>query len=115
VIKSIYEGVAVDPSHWPAFYTKTLRMFRSEPTMATSDIKGVITPTLVLAGDDDCIQHGHTVELFETLHDAQLAIVPGTSHMVQLEKAALVNQLILDFLAENGPPGTLYPMRRARA
>jgi pimeloyl-ACP methyl ester carboxylesterase len=82
--------------------------------LTVSDVKRSATPTLVLAGDDDCIYHEHTVELYEALPDAQLAIVPGTSHMLQLEKPALVNQLLLDFLAETAPPGTLYPMRRAR-
>ena len=31
----------------------------------------------------------------------------------KLEKPALINQLILDFLAETTPPGTMFPMRRA--
>jgi pimeloyl-ACP methyl ester carboxylesterase len=115
MIKAVYEGVAIDPSHWPDFYAKSLRMFQSEPTMGVDNLRGIRTPTLVLAGDDDCISHQHTVELFEALPDGQLAIVPGTSHMLQLEKPVLVNQLILDFLAESGPPGTMFPMRRARA
>jgi pimeloyl-ACP methyl ester carboxylesterase len=51
--------------------------------------------------------------MFEAIAGAQLAIVPGTSHMLQLEKPALVNQLILDYLAETEPPGTFFPMRRA--
>ena len=38
--------------------------------------------------------------------------VPGTSHMLQLEKPALVNQLILDFLAQPGAPFTMLPIRR---
>jgi hypothetical protein len=31
---------------------------------------------------------------------------------LQFEKPALVNQLILDFLAETEPPATMLPMRR---
>ena len=33
------------------------------------------------------------------LPDAQLAVVPGTSHALPMEKPELVNRLILDFLA----------------
>jgi pimeloyl-ACP methyl ester carboxylesterase len=113
VLKSLYQGVAVDPSHWPEFYAKATHLFRVAPTLTVEDLKRVTTPTLVLAGDDDCILHNHTVELFEHLADAQLAIVPGTSHMLQLEKAALVNQLIVEFLDETAPPHTMFPMRRA--
>jgi pimeloyl-ACP methyl ester carboxylesterase len=113
MIKLLYDAVALDPSHWPEFYEKSLEMFRTEPTMSAKDLRDITVPTLVLAGDDDCIRHEHTVELFESLPDAQLAIVPGTSHMLHMEKPQLVNQLMLDFLAETAPPGTIFPMRRA--
>ncbi|MDQ1422716.1 MAG: hypothetical protein QOD72_214, partial [Acidimicrobiaceae bacterium] len=62
MIKAIYEGVAIEPSHWPDFYAKSMHLFRSEPTLTVSDVKRSATPTLVLAGDDDCIYHEHTVE-----------------------------------------------------
>jgi pimeloyl-ACP methyl ester carboxylesterase len=112
-IKMLYEAAALDPSHWPEFYAKSVRMFREEPTLSLDDVRRVTTPTLVLVADDDCIEHAHTVAMFEAIPGAQLAIVPGTSHMLQLEKPALVNQLILDYLAETEPPGTFFPMRRA--
>jgi len=111
-IKAIYENVAPDPSHWPEFYRKGTQLFREQPHIPPADLARVAAPTLVLAGDDDCIHHAHTVELFERIPDAQLAVVPGTSHFLQLEKPALVNQLILDFLAETAPPTTVFPMRR---
>jgi len=107
-----YEGVAADPTHWPEFYAKGTRLFLEEPTLTVDDLSPVEVPTLVLAGDDDCIHHAHTVAMFEALPYAQLAIVPGTSHMLQLEKPALVNQLILDFLAESAAPTTMLPIRR---
>jgi pimeloyl-ACP methyl ester carboxylesterase len=107
-----YEGAAVDPAHWPEFYAKGTRLFLEEPTLTVADLEAVDVPTLVLAGDDDCIDHQHTVALFEALGAAQLAIVPGTSHMLQLEKPALVNGLMLDFLAETAPTTTMLPIRR---
>jgi len=115
MLKAIYESVAVDPAHWPVFYGKAVHLFRVAPELTIEDLKGVAVPTLVLAGDDDCIIHAHTIDLFENIPDAQLAIVPGTSHLLLLEKPALVNQLILDFLAETAPPGTMLPMRRSHA
>jgi pimeloyl-ACP methyl ester carboxylesterase len=112
-LKMMYEAAAVDPAHWPEFFAKTNKNFRENPTMELSELTGVAAPTLVLAGDDDCVHHAHTVEMFETIPESQLAIVPGSSHALAMEKPALVNQLILDFLAETQPPGTLLPMRRA--
>ena len=111
-VKAIYENVAPDPAHWPEFYRKGTRLFREQPHIPPADLARVAAPTLVLVGDDDCIHHSHTVELFERIPDAQLAVVPGTSHFLQLEKPALVNQLILEFLAETAPPTTVFPMRR---
>ncbi|MGH3800976.1 MAG: alpha/beta fold hydrolase [Pseudonocardiaceae bacterium] len=35
---------------------------------------------------------------------SSLAVVPGTSHVLPLEKPALVNQLLLNFLAEEQSP-----------
>jgi pimeloyl-ACP methyl ester carboxylesterase len=35
------------------------------------------------------------------LPDSQLAVVPGASHAVPMEKPDLVNRMILDFLAED--------------
>jgi len=85
----------------------------AEPTLAVDDLRGVTPPTLVLIGDDDMIALDHTVALFDALPAGQLAVVPGTSHLLMMEKPALANQLIVDFLAETGPPGTLAPVRRA--
>jgi pimeloyl-ACP methyl ester carboxylesterase len=112
LIRSMYEAVAPDPSHFDEVLAKSMRMFTEEPTLTAEDLRRVAAPTLVLAGDDDCIYHGHTVTLFESIPDAQLAIVPGTSHMIQFEKPVLVNQLIIDFLTETAPPGTMFPIRR---
>src|SRR3954468_16980760 len=58
-----YEAVAVDPGHWPEFYAKGTRLFLEEPTLRVDDLRPVEVPTLVLAGDDDCIHHAHTVAL----------------------------------------------------
>jgi pimeloyl-ACP methyl ester carboxylesterase len=55
--------------------------------------------------------HGR-IELYETIPDAQLAVIPGASHVAPIEKPDLVNQLVLDFLSAEGPPATMMPLRR---
>jgi len=44
--------------------------------------------------------------------DAELAIVPGTSHFLTQEKPDLVNKLVVDFLTTE-PVRTVAPIRRA--
>jgi pimeloyl-ACP methyl ester carboxylesterase len=112
VFKGLYEASAIDPSHWPEFYAKSMRLWREEPDFTVDDVARVSVPTLVLVGDDEAVRIDHTVALYEALPEGQLAVVPGTSHVLTLEKPAIVNQLILEFLAETGPPITMLPIRR---
>jgi pimeloyl-ACP methyl ester carboxylesterase len=93
------------------FVAKVARMVAEEPTLAASDLARVRSRTLVMAGDDDVIKLSHTVALYENIPDSELAIVHGTSHTLTLEKPALVNRLILDFLSTD-PVETLIPVRR---
>lgn len=97
--------------HFPVFVAKIARMVAEEPTLSPSDLARVRSRTLVMAGDDDAIKLSHTCALYENIPDAELAIVPGTSHTLTMEKPALVNRLILDFLTTDPVP-TLIPMRR---
>jgi pimeloyl-ACP methyl ester carboxylesterase len=109
-----YQEVSPDgPAHWPIVFAKLQRMWRDEPTIHVSDLRAVSIPVLVMAGDDDIVQHAHTIALYEALPLGQLAIVPAASHAVFLEKPGLVNRLILEFLDEAGPPKTMLPIRRS--
>jgi pimeloyl-ACP methyl ester carboxylesterase len=102
----------VDPSHWPVFFRKSMKMWREQPTLTVEDVARIHLPTLVLAGDDEAIRLDHTAAMYEALPEGQLAIVPGTSHVLTLEKPDLVNRLLLEFLAETGSPVTMVPIRR---
>jgi pimeloyl-ACP methyl ester carboxylesterase len=109
-----YEAVSPDGAdHFPVVLAKLQRMWREEPTLQTSDLTTISIPVLVAAGDDDAIKPEHTIALYEALPNGQLAVIPGTSHAVFMEKPGLLNQLILAFLAEDGPPDTILPIRRA--
>jgi pimeloyl-ACP methyl ester carboxylesterase len=68
--------------------------------------------SLVMFSDDDLMTLQHAVEMFEALPNAELAVVPGTSHFLTQEKPHLVNALLLDFLT-NEPVPTVAPIRRA--
>ena len=87
-------------------------MWKSEPEIPVSDLQKIQCPVLVMAGDDDVIRHAHTIELFEALPLGQLAIVPGTSHILPKEKPGLVNLVITEFLEDLSYPITRMPMRR---
>ena len=71
-----------------------------------------VSRTLVMAADDDLIHLEHLLALYRGIPNAELAIVPGTSHFNTQEKPALVNAMLIDFLT-NDPVPTVAPIRRA--
>ncbi len=113
LLAGLYERRSPDgPDHWPVILDKTLTLWRTEPNLTVDDLARMTCPTLVLVGDDEPISLAHTCSLYEALPAGQLAVVPGASHLVLVEKPELVNQLILEFLRADGPPATLMPARR---
>ena len=100
------------PEHYPVVSAKLTRMNWEEPTLAASDLNEVTSRTLVMLGDDDEPVFEHVVAMYEGIPDAELAIVPGTSHGLLHEKPALCNSIMVDFLTTEPVP-TLAPLRRA--
>jgi pimeloyl-ACP methyl ester carboxylesterase len=112
MVRSMYEAVSPDgPEHWPVLFAKFIEMASREPHIPPSDLNRIEAPVLVLAGDDDLASLEHTIELFRSIPNAELAIVPGTSHFLTMEKPDVVNRLILDFI-ENDPTPEMMPIRR---
>ena len=113
MIRDMYEAVSPDgPDHWPVIKAKLLDMWRTSPTLTEAELATIDRPVLVLVGDDDAVFLHHTVALYEALPQGQLAVVPGTSHLVPIEKPDLVNRLIVEFL-DDGAVVSMLPMRRA--
>lgn len=100
------------PETMDRIYEHFKQMWLSEPDIPVADLQKIQCPVLVMAGDDDVIRHQHTIDLFEALPLGQLAIVPGTSHILPKEKPGLVNLIITEFLEDLSYPVTKMPMRR---
>jgi pimeloyl-ACP methyl ester carboxylesterase len=114
MFRALYEATSPDgPEHWAVAVGKFADMIRRvEPNIPTSDLGRISAPTLVMAGDDDLPGLEHTIALYRAIPTSELAVVPGTSHALTMEKPPLVNQLVLDFII-NEPVATFMPMRRA--
>lgn len=98
--------------HWPIVAAKGRRLALEEPTFTVEQVSVITTPTLVLAADDDKMSVAHTAALFEALADAQLAILPNTSHAIAFERPDLVAQLTRDFFDHPVRTPTMMPARR---
>jgi pimeloyl-ACP methyl ester carboxylesterase len=112
-LRRLYAELSPDgPEHYPVLVAKLGEMHAREPTLTTDELSGVASRTLAMFGDDDEVTLEHAVELYRGLPDAELAVIPGSSHGLLVEKPTLCNTIILDFLA-NEPVATLAPIRRA--
>jgi pimeloyl-ACP methyl ester carboxylesterase len=98
------------PEHFPEVWDKVRSMW-AEPFDWAEKVKGISAPTLVIVGDDDFISLEHAVEFSQLVENGQLAVVPGASHILPMEKPDLFNQLVLDFTS-HPIPETLMPLRR---
>jgi pimeloyl-ACP methyl ester carboxylesterase len=99
-------------AHYGVVVEKLARMHQDEPTLATAELREIGCRTLVMLGDDDEVRLEHAIALYQALPDAELAVIPGTSHGLLVEKPDLCNTMIVDFLS-NDAVATLAPIRRA--
>jgi pimeloyl-ACP methyl ester carboxylesterase len=98
-------------AHFSVVVEKLARMHAEEPTMTIDDLQSIPCRTLVMVGDDDEVTLEHAVALYRGIPNAELAVVPGTSHGLLVEKPDLCNKMLVDFLTTEPVP-TLAPIRR---
>jgi pimeloyl-ACP methyl ester carboxylesterase len=67
-----------------------------------------------MAGDADAVSLEDTATLYNGIPDAELAVVPGTSHFLLQEKPALCNTIMMDFLTGEPVP-SVAPAHRPGA
>lgn len=98
--------------HYDVVVAKLAAMHASEPELTEADLQQVPVRTLIMVGDDDQVRLEHAIAMYRSMPDVELAVIPGTSHGLLVEKPALCTLLITEFLA-NDPVQTFAPIRRA--
>ncbi len=112
-LERLYAELSPDgPDHYPIVVAKLAKMHAAEPILTTADLQGVASRTLVMIGDDDEVMLEHAILMYRGLPEGELAVIPGTSHGLLVEKPALCNAVILEFLTDD-PVRTMAPIRRA--
>lgn len=113
-LRASYGELSPDgPDHYDVVVAKLAAMHAAEPGFGPGDLARVRPRTLVMIGDDDEVRVEHAIETSTHIPDAELAVVPGTSHGLLVEKPELCNRIIEQFLTED-PVETFAPIRRAR-
>jgi len=97
-----YDDVTPDgPAHFPVVFKKTMRMWLAEPNIQREELARIIAPTLVMAADRDGVPAEHTLELFRSIKNSQLCIIPGATHFLLSEKPEATTGAILEFLLKD--------------
>ncbi len=78
---------------------KVTGMLRKEPNIDPAMLGRITAPTLILAGDHDVIRLEHIVDMFNHVPNAQLAILPNSTHMVPYDDPASFNATVERFLS----------------
>ncbi|NYT10945.1 MAG: alpha/beta hydrolase [Methanomassiliicoccales archaeon] len=98
-IGQVYRWTSPDgPEHFPIVFEKIKGMSSSHPRYPKRELETIRVPTLIMSGDADIVSLEHSVNFFKGLPCAQLSIVPGTTHMLPMERPGLVNSQIAQFL-----------------
>lgn len=98
--------------HYDEVVAKLAAMHATEPALTPDDLRQIAVRTLIMVADDDEVRLEHAVTMYRSMPDAELAVVPGTSHGLLVEKPELCNLLITEFLTRD-PVQTFAPIRRA--
>lgn len=114
--RAAYDRTAPHPEAFPTLVAKMIALDRTPFAWPAAAIAALTTPTLIIIGDCDGTRPEHAVELFRLrgggvfgdvagLPAAQLAVLPGTTHVGMLDRAAWLLMMIPPFL-DAPPPAT---------
>jgi pimeloyl-ACP methyl ester carboxylesterase len=95
--RDAYEAVAPDPGNFDEFAAKVSALVHEFPGW-TSELRSLQVPALLIFGDRDFSPLPDVVEMFGLLPDAQLAVLPGTTHVGVTRRPGEVLALITPFL-----------------
>lgn len=108
-IKTEYDKLAPDPTHWKEFINKMKKFVTTSYDFGADKVKAIKSPTLIITGDGDGVLPEHAVEMcrlrgggymidFGPIPAAQLAIFPGSSHISVMMQTPWLLSMITPFL-----------------
>jgi pimeloyl-ACP methyl ester carboxylesterase len=113
-IEAEYRTIAPHPDAFPTLVLKVQDLTRSAADWSVEMIQAIAAPTLIIIGDADIITPEHAVALFRlrgggvpgdfvSMPPAQLAILPGTSHLMLIERTEWLGSMLAAFLDAPSP------------
>jgi pimeloyl-ACP methyl ester carboxylesterase len=99
-VEQMKAGMPVDAGKTPEGRrgVKMLNLLANEPHIDPALLRKVAAPTLVVSSDHDVIRLEHTVEIYNNLPNANLAVLPNATHAVPYDDPKLFNETVDRFL-----------------
>jgi len=98
-LREAYLKIAPHPENVESFFYKCRNRMRDFQDVSDEAIATITAPTLVLSSDRDVMTPEGAVALFRLLPHAQLAILPGVTHMEITSQTETLVPTITHFLA----------------
>ncbi len=111
-MREMYGEVSPDGiEHFSTVVGKAAEMHLVGPSLNAAELAQIQSRTLIMIADDDEVVLEHAIDVYRSIPQAELAVVPGTSHGLVVEKPELCESILIDFLTTD-PVVTLAPIRR---
>jgi pimeloyl-ACP methyl ester carboxylesterase len=109
-----YAGIAPNPDDWPVLIEKVKRFDREFQGWPAEKVRSLTMPVLLVYGDSDIVRPEHAVEMFRLLGGgvagdnvglpgAQLAVLPGTTHVTLADRGEWLAPMVNEFLDKPDP------------
>lgn len=98
-MQETYQRLSPHPEHFTDFLTSLSQNSADLVGWSDEQLAGITAPTLVVIGDRDftTVQHGALMQ--QLIPDAQLAVLPGTTHMQVTRRVDLLAPMLAAFLS----------------
>lgn len=96
-----YAALSATPADFQALVAAVTEMMQTQPNATAAELAAIRVPvTIVQSEHDEFIKPEHAQYLAGTIPGARLVLLPGVSHFAPLQRPALFNDAVLDFLAD---------------
>jgi pimeloyl-ACP methyl ester carboxylesterase len=105
---------SLQPGAWEAIAATRLKAPNVPPRSHfgqedTTPYEAISQPSLVIAGGADRLREPGYEQAMQPIPDVEIHVVPGAGHLVNIERADLVNAMLIAFLAADIPAETAVP------
>jgi pimeloyl-ACP methyl ester carboxylesterase len=94
-----YAVTAPHPEHFQDFLAKVSAAAHAPLPWTADDLRGLRMSTQLLIGDRDFVRVEHAAEMQQLIPEAQLAVLPATTHMTLMQRTSLLLPLLGEFFA----------------